>query len=104
VPITFADKTGKLAGDGMGPLLVSLDGPSRVAAPNVAYPDGRLLLDQLGTANLAALITLDSNGRRQINPNLLTNKISVIKDTHGKTSQLSAEDIDALSFYLKSLQ
>ena len=63
-----------------------------------------MLLDQLGTANLAPLVTVDSGGRRQINPKLITNKISVIRDTHGKTSQLSAEDIDALSFYLKSLQ
>jgi hypothetical protein len=28
----------------------------------------------------------------------------VIKDTHGKTSQLSAADLDALETYLKSLQ
>jgi cytochrome c553 len=28
----------------------------------------------------------------------------VLKDTHGRTSQLSAEDIEALSAYLRSLQ
>ena len=28
----------------------------------------------------------------------------VIPDTHGKTSQLSAIDVEALSMYLKSLQ
>jgi len=28
----------------------------------------------------------------------------VIKDTHGKTSHLSASDIDALIAYLKSLE
>jgi hypothetical protein len=41
---------------------------------------------------------------RQINPALAANNIAVIKDTHGKTSHLSAADIDALSMYLKSLQ
>ncbi|QDE69917.1 hypothetical protein BHS07_25170 [Myxococcus xanthus] len=30
VPITFADSTGALGGDGKGPLLVSLHSPSRV--------------------------------------------------------------------------
>lgn len=32
------------------------------------------------------------------------NHIAVIKDTHGKTSNLSATDIEDLEFYLKSLQ
>ena len=32
------------------------------------------------------------------------NNIRVIKDTHGKTSHLSARDIEALSAYLLSLQ
>jgi hypothetical protein len=41
-----------------------------LSAPNVAYPDGRLLLDQLGTTKVTALITTDSSGKRQINANL----------------------------------
>ena len=32
------------------------------------------------------------------------NHIQVIKETHGKTSQLSQADLDALVGYLKSLQ
>ena len=40
----------------------------------------------------------------QINPALAANNIQVIKDTHGKTSQLSAPDLDALIAYLKSLE
>jgi hypothetical protein len=103
VPITFADTTGKLMGDGKGALSVSLDAPTNVQAPDAAYPDGRLLLDQLGTSNLAPLVTI-KNGKRQINPTLQTNHVSVIKDTHGKTSQLTADDLDALVLYLKSLQ
>jgi hypothetical protein len=55
--------------------------------------------DRLGTSNLAPLT---SDG--QINPALAANHIQVIKDTHGKTSHLSAADIDALSMYLKSLE
>jgi hypothetical protein len=35
---------------------------------------------------------------------LAENHIQVIKDTHGKTSHLSAADIEALSAYLRSLQ
>jgi hypothetical protein len=35
---------------------------------------------------------------------LATNHIQVIKDTHGKTSHLSATDIDALIDYLRSLE
>jgi hypothetical protein len=40
----------------------------------------------------------------QINPALSQNHIRVIKETHGKTSQLSQADLDALVLYLKSLQ
>jgi hypothetical protein len=45
-----------------------------------------------------------SNGQRQINPQLASNHIQVIKDSHGKTSQLSQADLDALIAYLLSLQ
>jgi len=38
----------------------------------------------------------------QINPELAANNIRVIKDTHGKTSHLSASDLDALIAYLLS--
>ncbi len=93
VPITFADKTGNLAGDAMGQVLVSLD------SPFVTQPDGSAQIDRLGTNNLAPLT---SGG--QINPALAANHIQVIKDTHGKTSQLSSSDVDALIAYLKSLQ
>ena len=93
VPITVADRSGQLAGDGMGQVLVSLDSPT---APG---PSGKPLIDQLGTSNLAPLL---SGG--QINPALAANRVQVIKDTHGKTSQLSASDVDALIMYLKSLQ
>jgi DNA-binding beta-propeller fold protein YncE len=103
VPITFGDSRGGLAGDGKGPLYVSLDRPVRVSPPDGAYPEGRLELDQLGTGNVAPLI-VTANGQRQINPALAANNIRVIKDTHGKTSQLSARDIEALSAYLRSLQ
>ena len=40
----------------------------------------------------------------RLNPALAANNIRVIRDTHGKTSHLSASDIEALSMYLKSLQ
>jgi hypothetical protein len=92
VPITVADSSGDLAGDGKGPVLVSLD------SPFTKQPDGGFEIDRLGTSNLAPLVV---NG--QINPALAANHIQVIKDTHGKTSQLSAADIDALVAYLKSL-
>jgi DNA-binding beta-propeller fold protein YncE len=98
VPITFGDRSGSLAGDGMGPLFVSLDRPINPQA-DPGYPQGRLEIDKLGTANLAPLLF---NG--QINPQLAANNIAVIKDTHGKTSHLSASDIEALSMYLLSLQ
>jgi DNA-binding beta-propeller fold protein YncE len=105
VPITFADSSDGgsctvLAGDGKGPLCVSLDSPHvQVSPPSVAYPEGRLQIDRLGTNNVAPLLV---DG--QINPVLAANNIAVIKDTHGKTSHLSADDIRALSAYLMSLQ
>lgn len=78
---------------------VSLDPPTRIQAPDAVYPDGRLVLDRLGSNNLVPLI---SGGK--INPALAANNIRVIKDTHGKTSHLSEADIEALSTYLTSLQ
>src|SRR4051812_28428383 len=93
VPLTFADSSGSLAGDAKGQILVSLD------SPFVSEPDGTKQIDRLGTSNLAPLT---SGG--QINPALAANNIQVIKETHGKTSQLSAADIDAVILYLKSLQ
>jgi DNA-binding beta-propeller fold protein YncE/cytochrome c553 len=91
VPVTFADHTGGLAGDGMGQIMVSLDSPSVVE-------NGRAQIDRLGTSNVAPLVV-----GGQINPQLAANGIRVIKETHGKTSQLSADDLDALEAYLKSL-
>jgi DNA-binding beta-propeller fold protein YncE len=101
VPITVGDSRGGLAGDGKGPIFVSLDPPT--PAPGdpqlAAYPEGRLVIDRIGSDNLAPLTT-----GGQINPALAANHIVVLKDTHGKTSHLSAADIDALSAYLMSLQ
>ena len=56
-------------------------------------------IDRLGTSNVAPLLV-----GGQINPALSQNHIQVIKNTHGKTSQLSQADLDALVLYLKSLQ
>jgi DNA-binding beta-propeller fold protein YncE len=97
VPITFSDSAGSLMGDGMGRLYVSLD------SPFVVNPDGSLQIDRLGTSDVAPL-TIGSGGQQVINPALAANNIAVIPDTHGKTSQLSAADIDALSEYLLSLE
>jgi hypothetical protein len=99
VPITMGHSRGGLAGDAKGPIYVSLDPPTRIAAPDAAYPDGRLMVDRIGSNNLAPLIVAG-----QINSQLGTNNIRVIKDTHGNTSHLSASDIDALTMYLLSLQ
>jgi DNA-binding beta-propeller fold protein YncE/mono/diheme cytochrome c family protein len=93
VPITFGDSDATLAGDGKGPLYVSLDSPFESAS------DGSWEIDQLGTSNLAPLVT-----GNQINPALEPAGVRVLKDTHGKTSHLSAQDVDALVMYLKSLQ
>jgi hypothetical protein len=103
VPITVADSSGRFAGDGKGPIYVSLDRPVQVSPPDGAYPEGRLQLDRLGSDNLTPLIIVNA-GARRINPALAANNIAVIRDTHGKTSQLTAADIEALSMYLKSLQ
>jgi DNA-binding beta-propeller fold protein YncE len=92
VPITVADSSGNLAGDGKGQILVSLD------SPFASEPDGTLQIDRLGTSNLIPLMS-----GNQINPALAANNIQVIKDTHGKTSHLSAADLEALILYLKSL-
>lgn len=92
VPITVADRNGGFAGDGMGPIYVSLDSPFATA------PDGRALIDRLGSDNLAPLIV-----GGQINPALAANNVRVIKDTHGKTSQLSRDDLESLILYLLSL-
>jgi cytochrome c553 len=109
VPITMADSSDdgsctKLGGDAKGPICVSLDRPvpkagSDPAYDRVAYPEGRLELDQLGTKNVVPLLV---GGR--INPALAANNIRVIPDTHGKTSHLSAADVEAISAYLMSLQ
>jgi hypothetical protein len=93
VPITFADSGGGFAGDGMGPIYVSLD------SPFVTQPGGSLQTDRVGTGNLAPLI---ANG--QINPALSANHIAVIQNTHGKTSQLTAADIEAIAANLRSLE
>jgi DNA-binding beta-propeller fold protein YncE len=93
VPITVADRNGQLAGDGKGQILVSLD------SPTAAGPGGKPLIDQLGTNNLAPLVV-----GGQINPALAASRVQVIKDTHGRTSPLSASDVEALILYLKSLQ
>jgi DNA-binding beta-propeller fold protein YncE len=93
VPTTVADSSGALAGDGMGAIQVSLD------SPFVTLSDGSFEIDRLGTSKVAPLTV-----GGQINPALATNHIQVIKDTHGKTSHLSASDLDALIAYLKSLQ
>jgi DNA-binding beta-propeller fold protein YncE len=92
VPITVADQNGSLAGDAKGAIYVSLDNPF------VTNPDGSSQIDRLGTSNVAPL-----TAGGQINPVLAANNIQVIKDTHGKTSQLSADDLDALILYLNSL-
>jgi len=99
VPITLANSGGGFGGDAKGGIYVSLDSPSQVSGPDAAYPEGRLLVDRLGSDNLAPLI---ASG--QINQTLATRGIRVIKDTHGKTSHLSASDFEALSLYLLSLQ
>ncbi|HEV7904625.1 MAG TPA: DUF4214 domain-containing protein [Pyrinomonadaceae bacterium] len=91
VPVTFADSQGGLAGDGQGAIYVSLDSP-------VVLQNGKPQIDRLGTSNVLPLV---AGG--QINPALAANNVQVVKDTHGKTSHLSASDFDALVMYLKSL-
>lgn len=93
VPITFGDSRGGLAGDGRGSLFVSLD------SPFIQDVNGKPQIDRLGTSNVAPLVV-----GGQINPSLQANNIAVLKDTHGKTSHLSANDLEALILYLRSLQ
>src|SRR6185503_20512973 len=81
-----------LAGDAKGPIFVSLD------SPFVTNPDGTAQIDRLGTSNVIPLVI-----GGQINPALAANNVQVIKDTHGKTSHLSASDLEALEMYVKSL-
>jgi hypothetical protein len=104
VPIAVAVASGSLGGDGRGPILVSLNAPTQVSGASTAYPADRLLVDQLSTTNLVPVIVLDGSGQRQINPALATSHVQVIKDTHGKTSQLSQADLDVLILYVTSLQ
>ena len=92
VPITVGDASGALAGDGKGPIYVSLD------SPTLKLSDGTLEIDRLGSDHVAPLTVAG-----QINPDLAANHIQVIKDTHGKTSNLIASDLDALIAYMKSL-
>ncbi|HEX8068599.1 MAG TPA: YncE family protein [Pyrinomonadaceae bacterium] len=91
VPITVGDSRGGLAGDGMGPIYVSLDSP-------FVIENNKPQIDRLGTSNVAPLVV---NG--EINPALAANNVRVIKDTHGQTSHLSAADFDALEAYMRSL-
>lgn len=93
VPITLADSDGTLAGDAKGPLYVSLD------SPWITQPDGSAEIDRLGTSHVAPLVV-----GNQINPALAESAVAVLKDTHGKTSHLTEEDLNALILYLKSLQ
>ncbi|MGA9994053.1 MAG: Calx-beta domain-containing protein [Pyrinomonadaceae bacterium] len=91
VPITFGDSQGGFAGDGKGPIYVSLDSP-------FVIENGKPQIDRLGTSNLAPLVV-----GGQINPALAASNVQVIKETHGKTSHLSASDFEALTMYLRSL-
>ena len=49
-------------------------------------------------------MTIDADGRRAINPALQQHGIAVLRDTHGRTSHLSAADVAALSAYVLSLE
>ncbi len=99
VPITMGHSAGGFAGDAKGPIYVSLDPPARISGPDAAYPEGRLQVDRLGTNNLTPLVVDGA-----INPALASAGVRVVPETHGKVSQLSASDIDAISKYLLSLQ
>ncbi|HVG29386.1 MAG TPA: beta-propeller fold lactonase family protein [Pyrinomonadaceae bacterium] len=92
VPITFEGSDGKLASDGLGQIMVSID------SPFVTGANGKPLIDRLGTSNVLPLVV-----GGQINPALEANNVRVIKDTHGRTSHLSRADFDALVMYLRSL-
>src|SRR5207248_5013597 len=73
VPITVADHSGGFAGDGKGPIFVSLDPATQALPPNAAYPDGRLIVDRIGSDNLAPLVV-----NAQINPALSNGNVRVI--------------------------
>jgi hypothetical protein len=88
-----------LAGEGRGARGPGCRRQPANPTPSPGYPEGRLQVDRLGSNNLAPLLV-----GGQINPALAANRIAVLKDTHGKTSQLGADDIEALSLYLLSLQ
>jgi hypothetical protein len=60
VPITAAGSNGQFAGDGKGPLLVSLDPPTPVGRPDAAYPEGRLQVDRLGSDDRAPLVLTEA--------------------------------------------
>lgn len=104
VPITFGDSQGGLAGDGKGPIYVSLDPPTRIADPDIAYPEGRLEVDKIGTSNVVPLLITNASGGREINPALAQANVQLLRDTHGKTSHLTEADLNALIRYLVSLQ
>ena len=105
VPITVADSSGALAGDGRGPILVSLDPPDAGFRPRTRpTPRADCSWTSWGRRTLPRSSWVDAAGNRQINPQLQAKGITVIRDTHGKTSHLTADDIEALSMYLKSLQ
>jgi DNA-binding beta-propeller fold protein YncE len=93
VPVTFGDSSGALAGDGRGPLFVSLD------SPTARTPDGAFEIDRLGTSNVAPLVV-----GGQINPQLAASRVVVLTGTHGVTSHLSPSDVEALVLYLKALE
>ncbi|HKN51660.1 MAG TPA: beta-propeller fold lactonase family protein, partial [Amycolatopsis sp.] len=70
VPITFADSRGGFGGDARGPIFVSLD------SPFVTQPDGTLLIDRLGSDNLAPLVVVNAAGQKVINPQLAASGIA----------------------------
>ncbi|WP_426753459.1 hypothetical protein [Myxococcus sp. Y35] len=91
VPITFADSTGALGGDGKGPLLVGLDSPGK------GLPGGEPKIDRLSTSNLAPLVVLDVDGQRRLHPSVAAGGGQDITDSHCKPSHLSQADINTLS-------
>jgi hypothetical protein len=72
VPITFEGSDGRLASDGMGQIMVSIDSPFTLGAT------GKPLIDQLGTSNVLPLVV-----GRQINPALEANDVRVITNSGG---------------------
>jgi hypothetical protein len=78
---------------------LSADGKTLYVANTLGHTIAAINVE--GDAN-ALMTNLPVGGR--INPALAANGVTVIRDTHGKTSHLSAADIEALSAYLLSLQ